>query len=126
MTKQNIKTYNWANLFANVNGGKPMLKEGHPIKDKNGQLILIPSYTCVISINQDLPKGEYEIKFRERVAQTGTTYFGGGILPKEQKVNNYKPNKHYQVKANGYQLENKGLVKPPVEDKEFIDDELPF
>lgn len=24
MTKQNIKTYNWANLFANVNGGKPI------------------------------------------------------------------------------------------------------
>ena len=71
-------------------------------------------------------KGEYDIKFRERVAQTGTTYFGGGILPKEQKVNNYKPNKHYQAKANGYQPENKGLVKPPVEDKEFIDDELPF
>lgn len=126
MTKQNIKTYNWANLLKNNNGGKPMLKDKQPIKDKNGQLILIPNFICQLRLNEDLPKGEYEIKFREKVAQSGTTYFGGGILPKKEQANNYKPNKHYQAKSNGYQPETIGLVKKPVEDKDFIDDEVPF
>ena len=118
------KLYNWANLLKNYNGGKPMFKDGQQIKNNKGELVLSPHFNCSITIKETLPEGEYEIKFREKASENGTIYYSGGILPK--KENSYKPNKHYQAKANGYQPDTKGLVKPLFNDKNFIDDNVPF
>lgn len=118
------KLYNWANLLKNYNGGKPMFKDGQQIKNNKGELVLSPHFNCSITIKEALPVGEYEIKFREKASEKGTIYYSGGISPK--KESNYKPNSHYQAKANGYQPNTKGLVKPLFNDKDFIDDDVPF
>lgn len=110
------KIYNWATLLRNRNGGKPMLKNNEQIFNDNGELVLIPEFVGYLKIDQTLPVGEYEIKFREKVAQSGTTYFAGGILPK--KENSYKPNQHQQAKQNGYQKQ------PEIKSNDF--DEIPF
>lgn len=123
MTKNTIK-YNWASLFANKNGGKPMPSNGEPIKDKNGLYVLIPHFTCYLNINEPLPAGEYIIKFKEKLSQSGKLYYGGAVKIKDQE--NYKPSQHQEAKQNGYQPDMKGLVKPVIEDQEIIDDEIPF
>jgi len=90
MTKNIIK-YNWASLFKNKNGGKPMYKDNQPIISKDGKNVLHASYTCQLSIKEPLAVGEYEIQFRKKVSQNGNLYFSGGVKLKEQNgylVNN--------------------------------------
>lgn len=96
LKSEETKIYNWANLLKNNNGGKPMLKDGQEVKNNKGELILIPSFRCSIKINKELASGEYEIKFREKVSESGAIYFSGGILPKlPKKENTYKKNTNY-------------------------------
>lgn len=122
--RNNNNKLNWASLFTNKNGGKPLPSNGEPIIDKNGLNVLIPHFTCYLNINEPLPAGEYTIKFKEKISQSGKLYYGGAVKIKDQE--NYKPNQHQEAKQNGYQPDTRGLVKPVIEDQEIIDDEIPF
>lgn len=66
------------------------------------------------------------LKIEQYVDNSGKKQTIEKIIITNAQVKMKEDNKHYQAKANGYQPETKGLVKPPVEDKEFIDDEIPF
>lgn len=119
------KKYNNLTLFKNQKAGKPMYKDGAPITNNKGEYVLIPEFNGVLKIEQPLGIGEYEIKLREKVARSGTTYYWGGIKKKED--DKFNQNSYYQKKANGYQRESTiGLVKQPAKEIEVEDDEIPF
>jgi hypothetical protein len=122
--KNNNNKLNWASLFTNKNGGKPLYKNGEPILDKEGLNVLAPNFQCILNLKEPLPTGEYIIKFKEKLSQSGKLYYGGAVKIKDQE--NYKPNQHQEAKQNGYQPDMKGLVKPVIEDQEIIDDDPPF
>jgi hypothetical protein len=118
MKNNNNNKLNWASLFTNKNGGKPLYKNGEPILDKEGLNVLAANFQCILNVKEPLPTGEYVIQFREKMSQSGNLYYGGAIKLKEQEN---KPNQHQD-----YQPDTRGLVKPVIEDQEIIDDTVPF
>lgn len=120
------KKYNNLTLFKNAKGGEPMYKDKEAIRNKDGDLVLIPEFSGVLKIEVPLPVGEYEVKLREKYGKkSGALYYWGGIKPKDKQ---YGQSQHYQDKANGYQRQSTiGLVKQPDDNLEpIIDDEIPF
>lgn len=91
----NEKNYNYATAFKQSKGGQPMYKDNAPILNKNGEMLLIPTYKCYLDINVPLPVGKYVIEFREKFSpNTGELYLSGGIKV-NQNPKHYDHNKNY-------------------------------
>ena len=76
------KIYNTLTLFTNEFGGKPIIKDGMPVKKQNGTNFLNAIFNGIITLKEGLPAGEYKVDCYEKVSKKGTLYYSAIIKEK--------------------------------------------
>jgi hypothetical protein len=81
------KIYNTLTLFINKFGGKPIIKDGMPVKKQDGTNFLNASFNGIITLKESLPAGEYKVDCYEKVSAKGAIYYSAIIKEDKQKIN---------------------------------------
>ena len=76
------KIYNTLTLFTNEFGGKPVIKDGMPVKKQDGTNLLKANFNGIITLKEGLPAGEYKVDCYEKVSAKGNIYYSAIIKEK--------------------------------------------
>ena len=62
------KIYNTLTLFTNKLGGKPIIKDGMPVKKQDGTNLLNASFNGIITLKEGLPTDEWIVYYHTKTS----------------------------------------------------------